>query len=362
MNLDNNFSYQLTGINRLIYRLNEDHTLTEFGDQRVEYIITRYVPDNSLIVAMSIFDYTKAIPSLTDITRDIINNHNGYVIFDCSGNITDSVYQYRLILQANLSVPFYMLTGEFNYYKNLPANPYIKFFPFWTVWASNPYSKYDNFINYNFSETPKKYKLSCLNGSRWHHRKWTYLQLTRKPYFNELVFSYGNRQDKNPHDYMNEIQLTSEENNQLIQLPSEVKFIDDDEFIGIDITINHPAYQETYINLVTETNINGSMSMLSEKTFKPIVAGQLFVLIAAPKSIQFLRDIGIDTFDDIIDHSYDTIVDSRLRLETVITQIDYLMTVDLKQLYNQIKPRLQRNSEYFRSKEFRQQFPLTFTE
>jgi hypothetical protein len=100
--------------------------------------------------------------------------------------------------------------------------------------------------------------------------------------------------------------------------------------------------------------------MLSEKTFKPIVAGQLFILVAAAGAVQFLRDIGIDTFDDIIDHSYDTLVDNRLRLLAVIAQVDRLMTLDIESIYNQLKPRLQRNSEYIRSEEFRQQFSLTF--
>jgi hypothetical protein len=344
----------------MIYRLNEDHTLTEFGNQWVEYVITGYVPDNSLIISMGIFDYTTAIPGITDADRNIINNHRGYVLFDCSGNITDSTQRFQNIVHLNLTVLFYMLTGEFAYHKNPPSNPCIKFFPFWTVWASNPHSIDGQFKNYNFSKYHKKYKLSCLNGMAWQHRKWIYLQLAHKPYFNDIVFSYGNRLDKNPHDWMNEIQLTHEENNQLMQLPSEVKFITDDEIRRIDVTINHPAYLETYINLVTETSINGKMSMLSEKTFKPIVAGQLFILIAAVGSIQFLRDIGIDTFDDIIDHSYDNIVDSRVRLETAIAQVDYLMTLNIEQIYTQIKPRLQRNSEYFMSTEFRQQFSLTF--
>jgi hypothetical protein len=49
-----------------------------------------------------------------------------------------------------------------------------------------------------------------------------------------------------------------------------------------------------------------------------------------------------------------------LRLLAVIAQVDRLMTLDLDEIYAQIKPRLQRNSEYIRSEEFRQQFSLTF--
>ena len=343
----------------MIYRLNEDHTLTEFSNQWVEYVITGYVPDGSLLIPSGIFDYSSGTLQISHADRDIINNHNGYIIFDCSGNITDSAQRYRDILQLNLSVLFYMLTGEYKYHKNPPVNNYIKFFPFWAVWASNPHSIDGQFKNYNFSKYHKKYKLSCLNGMAWQHRKWIYLQLAHKSYFNELVFSYGNRQEKNPYDYSNELQLMPNEIDKLLKLPDHVKFIAD-EISEIDVTTNHPAYLETYINLVTETTINGLMPMLSEKTFKPIVTGQLFILVAAPGAIQFLRDIGIDTFDDIIDHSYDMIIDSRLRLEAVISQVDHLMTLNIEQIYTQIKPRLQRNSEYFMSTEFRQQFSLTF--
>ena len=74
-----------------------------------------------------------------------------------------------------------------------------------------------------------------------------------------------------------------------------------------------------------------------------------------------LQDIGIDTFDDIIDHSYDAVVDHRLRIRQAIDQISHLVSLDQKELYDRIKPRLERNSEYFRSEEFRQQFWLNFS-
>jgi hypothetical protein len=344
----------------MIYRLNANHTLTEFSDRYVEYITTRYVPDGSLIVSIDVFDFTAGGVDLSPAARSIIENHLGHIIFDSSGHIVDSNQLYQNILQLNLTVPFYLLTGEFTYCNHPPANTHIKFFPFWTVWASAPHAIDGNFKNYNFSQQPKKYKLSCLNGMPWQHRKWVYLQLAHKPYFNDMVFSYGNRDDNISCNNFNEFRLTDEENNKFAQLPAKFKFTDRDQHTKIDITIDHPAYLETYINLVTETTINGKFSMLSEKTFKPIVAGQLFILVAAAGAVQFLRDIGIDTFDDIIDHSYDTLVDNRLRLLAVIAQVDRLMTLDIESIYNQLKPRLQRNSEYIRSEEFRQQFSLTF--
>ena len=208
-----------------------------------------------------------------------------------------------------------------------------------------------------FSEKTKKYKFSCLNGTYWNHRILTYLKLTNKSYFKDMIFTFGNRPYHN--DNLNELRLTENEKQQFNLLEHTVKFLTD-ERNDIDLSINHPAYQETYVNLVTETNIRRSTPMLSEKTFKPIVAGQLFILIASPGAVQFLRDIGIDTFDDIIDHYYDTVIDPRSRIDLALDQIDQLDHVDLKSIYDQIKPRLIKNSEYFLSQNFRNQFKLNF--
>jgi hypothetical protein len=148
--------------------------------------------------------------------------------------------------------------------------------------------------------------------------------------------------------------MTADEQVEFAQLPQEVEFMSADNTTDIDLTINHPAYSETYVNLVTETYID--KCFVSEKTFKPIVAGQLFVLIASVNAVQFLRDIGIDTFDDIIDHSYDIELDPRTRIEQALYQIDRLVQMDLETLYEDIKPRLQKNSNYVNSDAFRKQF------
>ena len=151
-----------------------------------------------------------------------------------------------------------------------------------------------------------------------------------------------------------------EENLNFSSLPNKVTFLDSDASWDVDISINHPAFTDCYINLVTETNVYNDTPMLSEKTFKPILAGQLFILLASPGAVQFLRDIGIDTFDDVIDHSYDNTTDIRSRIQQISDQVDRLEQLDLNTIYTDIKPRLLRNSEFLRSQEFRDQFSLNF--
>lgn len=328
----------------MIYMVQGNNEVVEFDVNYVEYLYSKYLPDGSVVT----HDWTRA----DDL---VLSQGAKYIVFDAANPVDVEKY---LIEKTYLTRVDYVLTGIFKYYKNKPINSKIQFFPFWVIWMSNPHAPATFMGDHTFCNRPKKYKVSCLNGTEWAHRKLTYIYLSQKSYFNDMIFTFLCRGEY--HSLGHEVTLTYEEKTQFNLLPQNVTFPNDK--INIDLSVDHPAYQETYINLVTETTVDYNTSMLSEKTFKPIVAGQLFVLIAGPGAIQFLRDIGIDTFDDIIDHSYDNVIDVRERIKLAIAQIDYLTTLDLEQLYNQIKPRLQRNSEYFRSEEFRQQFPLTFTE
>ena len=301
----------------------------------VEKFYEKYVPDQSLII----FDGVKL--NNTEISSDIT-----YLIYD---DATNPVDVNRHLAELDLSGRSCIITGLYHYHRNPHTNPKIKFFPFWAIWMS--------YQNYQFSSKPKKYKISCLNGIPREHRKLVYVRLQEKEYFSDMIFTFGHRPGF--HQNFDNWELTEQEKQKFDLLPQNVEFIPEDQN-GIDITINHPAFQETYINLVTETTVRADIPMLSEKSFKPIIAGQLFILIASPGAIQFLRDIGIDTFDDIIDHSYDYISDTRTRIEQALIQVNHIVHKDLSHIYEIIKPRLVKNSRYLLSQEFRNQFPLNF--
>ncbi len=338
----------LEKLRNMIYKLEPNQEITELPTNFVEGIYNKYVPDNSLVVCGSL-DPNIDIP-----------DYISYVIFDAATNpIPIDAEQ----LLANIDLDkFYIITGLYSWYKKPLRDPRIKFFPFWAIWSGYPHTgifieKVGNLDNHKFQDCPKKYKVSCLNGTNWNHRKLTYVELSKKHYFNDMIFTFRNCPVS--YDLSNGLTLDTNDVDQFSLLPPEVKFVDNDASF-IDLTIDHAAFKETYVNLVTETTISSLTPMLSEKTFKPIVAGQLFVLIASPGAVQFLRDVGIDTFDDIIDHGYDTEANPRSRIYSAIQQIDRLVAMDLADIYQKIKPRLLRNSEYLKSDEFRQQFPLTF--
>lgn len=63
------------------------------------------------------------------------------------------------------------------------------------------------------------------------------------------------------------------------------------------------AWQDSYLNIVTETVFGGDDFFISEKTWKPIIGGRPFFVYGQPQLRQYLKDQGFDVFEDMIDYS-----------------------------------------------------------
>jgi hypothetical protein len=88
---------------------------------------------------------------------------------------------------------------------------------------------------------------------------------------------------------------------------------------------NPDWYQTTAFSLVSETTVENRL-FVSEKSFKPIAFGHPFVIYGTPGNLQYLRDLGFETFENEIDESYDNITDSNLRLQAVCEILQTLYT------------------------------------
>lgn len=84
---------------------------------------------------------------------------------------------------------------------------------------------------------------------------------------------------------------------------------------GLDLRMNQlnigdrtaQAFRNSYVSIITETctnNAEGTL-FLSEKSFKPMRMLHPFIIWGQQGTIQHLRDLGYDVFDDVFDHSYD---------------------------------------------------------
>ena len=99
-------------------------------------------------------------------------------------------------------------------------------------------------------------------------------------------------------------------------------------------------YKDIAVEIVIETNQTPDTFFITEKTFRPIAYGKLFLVIGSPQFEQNLKRMGFDIFDDIIDKSYDS-KSSYYRIDAVFKSLGKLIRnpADMQALL----PRLQAN-------------------
>lgn len=125
--------------------------------------------------------------------------------------------------------------------------------------------------------------------------------------------------------------------------------------VDIDIGIKHGMYDHCAVNLVTESCMD--WLSLSEKCCKPFAAQQIPVILGCQQINQFLSDLGLDMFSDLVPwQSWDSILDSNIRVQQVAEFVkQWINSGTIMQDYQRVLGRVQANKQYLHSKEFRQQ-------
>jgi len=97
-------------------------------------------------------------------------------------------------------------------------------------------------------------------------------------------------------------------------------------------------YMETYFSIVNETTYHENTPFLSEKIFKTIAMGHPFIMVTAPNSLQYLKELGYKTYEPFIDESYDSIEDPGDRILAILDEVERLCSMSEKVLRKQWLP------------------------
>lgn len=114
-------------------------------------------------------------------------------------------------------------------------------------------------------------------------------------------------------------------------------------------------YASSAVEVVLETLFDDSRHHLTEKILRPIACGRPFVLVSTRGSLQYLRQYGFETFDGLINETYDTISDPRQRLEAIVQELERISCMnpdEKKSLWTQLYAIAQRNQKLFFSAEW----------
>jgi hypothetical protein len=78
-------------------------------------------------------------------------------------------------------------------------------------------------------------------------------------------------------------------------------------------------YQHSFVEIVTESTFSSPSFLLTEKTANSIYGCNFPIILSGVGAVAHLRELGLDMFDDIVDHSYDLIANP---FDRIIAAVD----------------------------------------
>lgn len=105
-------------------------------------------------------------------------------------------------------------------------------------------------------------------------------------------------------------------------------------------------YNETSFSIVNETRNNLPYDFITEKTYQCFITLHPALYVSNKNHVQYIRDWGFDVFDDIFDHSYDSIDDHILRINTMFKDNDKILKSGLE-LNETLQQRLLKNRQHY---------------
>ena len=117
-----------------------------------------------------------------------------------------------------------------------------------------------------------------------------------------------------------------------------------------------PKFQNTCISIVTEPCFYEREALITEKTFMAIMGGTIPIWFGGWKNAQSLATLGFDVFEDIVDHSYETLDDPYERCTQSLERNLHLFDLEkMQKIIKDNKHRLQHNVDLLMSNPFLQE-------
>ena len=119
-------------------------------------------------------------------------------------------------------------------------------------------------------------------------------------------------------------------------------------------------YNQSAYSLVCETNYHNDYVFVTEKTVKPILARRLFITLGNRYTLEYLRELGFQTFDGIIDESYDAIENVTERHQAALAQLRWLCTQPQEQILERARSIIEHNFNLMYRENWYQKFSTPF--
>lgn len=209
----------------------------------------------------------------------------------------------------------------------------MEYFPVFRIDKCNVGPAIKNSLILKYQPGPRKKTFLCFNRRYNDHRLMLYLAMVQYGLINQCYYSMDKTQPEANRSFVenckylltrfSDMELTSEDvlaADKLLPLvldnPNFSRYPMED---SVD-PVQH-LYNDSLINIVTETYFFNKIIHITEKTYKPIAFMQPFILLGAAGSLQHVKDMGFKTFGEFWDESYDLEKDDKLRFKMIMNTI-----------------------------------------
>ena len=193
-----------------------------------------------------------------------------------------------------------------------------------------------------YAEKPRYF--DALLGSPKPHRDFVYNSVKQNNLFDKFIIPYGGAWNDNEFyakDYF--IWEPGVENIGTQQAGTAGPVTYYGVHTGLSRVIPLQVFNDTAFSVVAETDHDNTLSFFSEKTAKPLIARRLFVAFTGYKFLQNLQQLGFQTFDNVIDESYDLIQDDESRYTAAFEQVKLLCSRPQHEIYDLVRDRVEHN-------------------
>lgn len=280
---------------------------------------------------------------ISDSVKLLIRNKNLKIIFiqehESEYRIQDTIDLLdKLCIQNNLnSSNFYIMcnNAEMDLYKsstkiNLNKVEFLSEFAYSTLSKFNPIfitNKSGKFALLH-NRTPKNHRIILLALLKKYNIlenfDWSIIDGWRKNlnkegwyYEYDLILSNNTIDDiKNEINFFDKIDVKKSD------YELNTNWFDDDSKLEFDKCFMLDSYQNSYINVVTESLFFENVIHITEKVFKPFYFFQLPIFVSSYSYVKKLKELyGFDVFDDLINHNYDNEPNAEKRMFLIVSEL-----------------------------------------
>jgi hypothetical protein len=285
---------------------------------------TLVLADNQNLVTWNVKqvleNYFDVVPYCNRTQYDLAST---LIVVDCNKKSE----HFKKILNSGVKIVIDSLCEPVHTYKkNYPKleNAYVLHNPNWFWYKESlTYILDKNLYNYSPARTYRYRALMPINIQRPHRDQ---LIITMRPFLDAFIWSYVTHpiiKKRLPDD-----------------IESGVQYLTNDRYFNPD------WYDQTCFSLVAETAVDlpEQKVFITEKTFKPIAFQHPFMIFGLCRTLEYLRNLGFVTFENLFDESYDLETNTLQRLHKIKNNVENFSLTAYDTLTQQ---KLQHNWKHF---------------